>query len=384
MNEAKLKRNWAEIELSALEFNYHQIRKHIGENKKFLGVVKANAYGHCAVQVAMRLESLGADYLAVATYDEARKLRCNGIQLPILILGHTPVELTSYLISYNITQSVSNYEKARAYSAEATRSGKSLKIHIKVDTGMSRLGFRVRGDFFSKTIDDIQHTCDLPNLYPEGIFTHFSVSDESDSGSVEYTFSQFDCFLKTINALAERGRVFEIRHCANSGAIVNYPAMHLDMVRAGIILYGAGEDAEKLGLRSVMSLKSCIYNIGEFGPGTEIGYGRTFCTECDSRIGVIPIGYADGLSRALSNKLSVWTPHGTAAICGNICMDMSMVDLSDVCNVCEGDEVEIFGVHQKVGLVAKMAGTIPYELLCAISKRVPRIIIEAYNEHKNI
>lgn len=375
MNEVQLKRTWAEIDLSALEYNYQRIREHVGKGKKFLGVVKANAYGHGAIQIAMKLEKLGADYLAVATFDEAKELRCNGIQMPILILGYTPVELTEALIAHDITQTVSSFEKAKAYSAQAKRCGKVLRVHIKVDTGMSRLGFRVRGASFENALDEIQAACDLSHLYPEGIFTHFAVSDEPDSENTEYTFVQLDWFLRTIEALAQRGRIFEIRHCANSGAIANYPMAHLDMVRAGIILYGSGEGAEKLGLRSVMRLKSCIYNIAEFEAGAEIGYGRLFCTEHVSRIGVIPIGYADGLLRVLSNRLPVWTCQGSAMMRGRICMDMSMVDLTDLKDVREGDEVEIFGVHQKVDVLAKLAGTIPYELLCAVSKRVPRVYI---------
>ena len=224
-------------------------------------------------------------------------------------------------------------------------------------------------------MNDIQKACNLPNLYAEGIFTHFAVSDEDDQSNAEYTIVQFGLFLRAIDQLAEMGRVFEFRHCANSGAIVNYPMTHLDMVRAGIILYGAGSGAEQLGLQPVMRLKSCIYNIAEFEEGSEIGYGRTYCAESVSQIGVIPIGYADGLFRGLSNKSLIWTSYGPAVIRGRICMDMCMVDLTDLKDACEGDEVEIFGIHQKVDVLAKIAGTIPYELLCAISRRVPRIYI---------
>lgn len=376
MEDTVLRRTWAEIDLDALAHNYQQARRLIGPRTKYLGVVKADAYGHGAVQVSRKLEALGADYLAVSSLDEARELRHGGIQAPILILGHTPPDMVPQLIQYNITQTVSAQAKAEEYSAAAAQCGGTLKVHIKVDTGMSRLGFLVRGRHFDGGVAAIAASCALPNLDVEGIFTHFAVSDEDDSSSEAYTREQFGIFTSVIEALAAEGRTFAIRHCANSGALARYPDMYLDMVRPGIALYGVGADAERLGLRPVMSLKSCVSTIKVFDPETDISYGRTFRTTARTRTGVLPIGYADGLFRGLSNRVSVQTDHGPAPIRGRICMDMTMVDLSDLPDVHVGDAVELFGQRQRVDDLADILGTIPYELTCAVSKRVPRLYLE--------
>lgn len=376
MEDTILRRTWAEIDLDALAHNYRQIRRRIGEKVKYLGVVKADAYGHGAVQVSRKLEELGADYLAVSSLDEARELRLGGIRLPILILGHTPPEMVSQLIQYDITQTVSARAKAEEYSAAAERCGGTLKVHIKVDTGMSRLGFLVRDGHFEGGVEAIAAACALPHLKAEGIFTHFAVSDADDGESEAYTRGQFDLFMRVISALEQKGRCFAIRHCANSGAVARYPEMHLDMVRPGIALYGVGDDAEALGLSPVMHLKSCVSTIKIFDPGTDIGYGRTFRAEEKVRVGVLPIGYADGLFRGLSNKMTIQTEHGPAPIRGRICMDMTMVDLSGLPDVHVGDTVELFGACQRVDVLANLLGTIPYELVCAVSRRVPRLYME--------
>ena len=376
MEDTILRRTWAEIDLDALAHNYERARKRIGPNVKYLGVVKADAYGHGALQVAKKLEKLGADYLAVSSLDEARELRRGGVGAPILILGHTPPEMVPQLIEYGITQAVSARAKAEEYSAAAAESGGTLKVHIKVDTGMSRLGFLVRDGHFDGGVEAIAASCELPNLEAEGIFTHFAASDADDAPSEDYTRRQFAVFQKVIAALAARGRTFAIRHCANSGALARYPEMYLDMVRPGIALYGAGDDAERLGLRPVMTLKSCVSTIKVFDPETDISYGRTFHTEGKTRVGVLPIGYADGLFRGLSNHMAVQTEQGPASIRGRICMDMTMVDLTDKPGVHVGDAVELFGPRQSVDALAKMLGTIPYELTCAVSKRVPRLYME--------
>ena len=376
MEDTILRRTWAEIDLDALAHNYRAARALTGENVKYLGVVKADAYGHGAVQIARKLETLGTDYLAVSSLDEARELRRGGIQAPILILGHTPPDMVSQLIQYNITQTVSARAKAEEYSAEAAACGGRLKVHMKVDTGMSRLGFLVRGRHFEGGIEAIAASCALPNLEAEGIFTHFSVSDEDDESSEQYTREQYDLFMRVLEALEQCGRTFPIRHCANSGALARYPEMYLDMVRPGIALYGVGADAERLGLRPVMTLKSCISTIKIFDPETDISYGRTFHTKDKTRVGVLPIGYADGLFRGLSNQMSVQTESGPAPILGRICMDMTMVDLSGLSSVHVGDAVELFGQKQRVDSLAERVGTIPYELTCAVSKRVPRLYME--------
>ena len=376
MEDAVLRRTWAEIDLDALEHNYRRARTLTGSGVRYLGVVKADAYGHGAVQVGRKLESLGADYLAVSSLDEARELRHGGITMPVLILGHTPPDMVPELIRYHITQAVSALAKAEEYSAAAVACGGTLRVHIKVDTGMSRLGFLVRGGHFEGGIASIAAACALPGLDAEGIFTHFAVADEDGEEDEAYTREQFGLFTAVIDALAQRGRTFAIRHCANSGALARYPEMYLDMVRPGIALYGAGADAQRLDLRPVMSLKTCISTIKVFDPDTTVSYGRTFRTTERTHMGVLPIGYADGFFRGLSNRASVLTDQGSAPIRGRICMDMCMVDLTELPDVHVGDAVEIFGQRQRVDDLASILGTIPYELTCAVSKRVPRLYLE--------
>ena len=380
MEDTILRRTWAEIDLDALEHNYNAARRKTGPGVRYLGVVKADAYGHGAVQVSRKLEQLGADYLAVSSLDEARELRHGGISMPILILGHTPPEMVPQLIAYHITQAVSARAKAEEYSAEAVGCGGTLRVHIMVDTGMSRLGFLVRDEHFEGGVEAIAASCALPGLDAEGIFTHFAVSD-MDGGEYEaYTREQFDVFTRVLDALAARGCTFRIRHCANSGALTRYPETYLDMVRPGIALYGVGDDAARLGLRPVMSLKSSISTIKYFDPDTTISYGRTFRTGERSRIGVLPIGYADGFFRGLSNRMAVQTAYGPAPLRGRICMDMCMIDLTKLPEVKVGDTVEIFGQTQSVDSLATLLDTIPYELTCAVSKRVPRLYMEQGKE----
>lgn len=278
MNDTILRRTWAEIDLDALAHNYRRAREITGPGVRYLGVVKADAYGHGAVQTAAQLERLGTDYLAVSSLDEARELRQGGIQAPILILGHTPPEMVPQLIANRVTQAVSALAKAEAYSAAAADCGGTLKVHIKVDTGMSRLGFLVREEHFDGGVEAIARACALPNLEAEGIFTHFSVADEDGAGSEAYTRQQFNLFTRVLEALAAKDRTFALRHCANSGALARYPEMYLDMVRPGIALYGVGADARRLDLRPVMALRSCVSTIKVFGPETDVSYGRTFRT----------------------------------------------------------------------------------------------------------
>ena len=375
--ESTLKRTWAEINLDALTFNYHKICEYIGKDVKFLGVVKADAYGHGSVQVSENLQKLGADYLAVSSIDEAMELRSNGITMPILILGHTPKEQVERLILYNITQAVTCVAKAEEYSKEAVKNGGILKIHIKVDTGMSRLGHLCEGEHFEHGIEGIVHVCSLPGLCAEGIFTHFAVADETDDACKQYTKNQFHLFTQVIEEVESRtGKKFKLRHCANTGATVMYPETYLDMVRPGLLLYGYGEYAKKLELRPVMSMKTTVSTIKIYPAGTKISYGGTYTTDRETRIGVVPYGYADGFLRCLSNRYSLMTSDGPAPVRGRICMDMSMIDLTGKQNVDVGDSIEIFGEHNPVEAMSEAAGTIAYELTCAVSKRVPRVYIE--------
>lgn len=374
--ETLLRRTWAEIDLDALSHNYTVLKQLVGEHTKVLGVVKADAYGHGAIQVAKTLEQLGAGYLAVSSLDEARELRHAGITMPILLLGHTPEEYVEELIALDITQTVTCEAKALAYSQRAKSCQKPLKIHIKVDTGMSRLGFLTAGRHFEGGIVNILRACSLEGLHPEGIFTHFAVADEPGEENRQYTREQFSLFCRVIETLEKKGLFFALRHCANSGAVAFYrEEMKLDMVRPGILLYGCGPEAKTLGLQPVMSLKTTVSTIKTYDEGVSVSYGRLYQTEKTTRMGVLPIGYADGLFRSLSSRFSVYTEDGSAPQRGRICMDMCMVELSGLDNVQVGSEIEIFGRHSSVEQLASIAGTIPYELLCAVSKRVPRIYL---------
>jgi alanine racemase len=367
------KRTWAEISLDNLRHNYFAIRSAIPASCRFLGVVKADAYGHGATQVASMLEKCGADYLAVSCLDEAMELRDNGIRLPVLILGYTPSEYTAELIENNITQTVTCLEKAEEYSAAASALGRKLRVHIKVDSGMSRLGFLCNGSSSETEIDHIAQSCRLPGLYPEGIFTHFAVSDESGEDNRSYTLKQFSVFMHVISVLEkDYGITFKLRHCANSGAVVSYPETALDMVRPGLLLYGYGDTSGRLGLKPCMRLYTTVSAIKYYEAGTSISYGRRYVTERYSRIGVLAAGYADGLPRTASGKCSFFTPRGIAPQVGTICMDMCMADLTDLGPVEVGTEVELFGEHADLCALAAAAGTIPYEILCDVTKRVPR------------
>ena len=378
--DSTLRRTWAEIDLDALAHNYRALRARMGEQSRFLGVVKADAYGHGAVEVSRTLEELGAEYLAVSNLDEALELRQGGVSLPILQLGLTPADQTAQAIACRVTQAVWSESAALAFSREAQRAGGTLKIHIKLDTGMSRLGFPCDGGSFDASLEAIRRVCALPGLEAEGIFTHFAVSDEADEASRAYTLRQYRQFTAMTEALAGKGLAFAIRHCANSGAAAGYPQFACDMFRPGIVSYGIGHQAEDLGLRPVMTLKTVVGAVRELPEDTAVSYGCTFRTARPSRIGVLPIGYADGLHRTLSNRWQVWTPWGTAPIVGRICMDMCMADLTGLPQVREGGEVEVYGIHNSVNDAARLAGTISYELTCAVSRRVPRVYFRSGRE----
>ncbi len=369
------KRTWAEISLEALRHNYKAIRARLPEGCRFLGVVKADAYGHGATQVSHLLQDAGADYLAVSCLDEAMELRRSGIYLPILILGHTPAEFTETLIRNELTQAVTCLAKAEEYSQEASRLGLTLRVHIKLDTGMSRLGFLCAGARFDEGVENIARSCALPGLEAEGIFTHFAVSDEPGADNEAYTRAQFALFLRVIDAVGARGIRFAIRHCANSGAVVHYPEMLLDMVRPGLLLYGYGDDTGTLGLQPCMRLVTRITTIKHYDAGTSVSYGRRFTTDRTTRMAVLGIGYADGLPRLCSNRCSFAVAGGLAPQRGSICMDMCMADVSDLPAASVDSEVEIFGRSCSLEALSAAAQTIPYELLCAVSKRVPRVYL---------
>lgn len=368
------KRTWAEVSLGAIAHNYNAMRARLAPGCRYMGIVKANAYGHGADRVARTLEELGCDYLAVACLDEAVALRRAGISLPILILGYTPPEYASVLAENRITQAVGSLAVAQALNDGLAGSGKTLKVHLKLETGMGRTGFRAYG---AGALEDTAQAAALPHLYPEGIFTHFCVSD-ADAGVRDFTDVQFRRFREGVAAVEGRtGRAFDIRHCTNSGAMLAFPETYMDMVRPGIALYGLypGPETGGIDLIPAMELKTRVAYIETHEPGDTISYGRTFTVERPSRIAVLPIGYADGLHRVLSNRLTLSINGQRAPQVGRICMDMCMADVTGL-DVRPGDEAEIFGRTIPAGDVAALAGTIHYELTCAVSGRVPRVYVD--------
>ena len=364
MDERKT-RAWAEIDLGALEHNYRELRKRLRPDCRFLGVVKSNAYGHGAVPVAQKLEALGCDYLAVAFLEEVRELRQAGICLPILILGRTDPALARELVEADATQCISDYETAKALSKALT---KPLKCHLKLDTGMGRLGFDGLKD-----MEQMLEILNLPNLDFEGVFTHFSSADEENGEA--WTRAQFEQFTAVCAELERKsGHKFAIKHCANSGAVVNFPWSQLDMVRPGIALYGYynGYGAQRLDLQPLMELRAKVQQIRSFPAGKSVGYGRTWTATEDRQIAVLSIGYGDGYFRAFSNRAFVDIHGRRLPVVGRVCMDMVMVDVTGQA-VSVGDIATVYGGAVPITELAAQLGTISYELCCDVSPRVPRL-----------
>jgi alanine racemase len=375
--QTPLRRTWSEIDLDNLAYNFEAIRRCVGENTKLLGVVKGDAYGHGAVSVARKLAELGAAYLAVSNDEEAAEIRSAGVGLPILILGCTPSDQSERILNLGFTQTVADLESARAYDAAAARLGLRMKVHVKLDTGMGRLGFQCDDKHFDESLREILTVLSLPHLDVEGVFTHFAVADEETSEAEAFTLMQHERFTRMADETERQsGFHFRLRHCCNAGGIAFHPEWAGDMVRCGILLYGTGELAERLSLRPVMRLKTVVSAIKNYDEGVSISYGRTFYTQSRARIAVLPIGYADGLYRALSNLLVVRTPYGEARQVGRICMDMCMIDVTEQPDLKVGDEIEVYGEHMLCETAAKLCGTISYELLSAVSRRVPRLYFE--------
>ena len=377
--EREMTRTWAEISLGALRQNAMALRAAIPAESSLLGVVKADAYGHGAIRCAAALREAGCAYLAVACAEEALALRGAGETLPILILGAADPAAADELAANGVTLAVESEEKGRVLSA-ALRPGRRLKIHIKLDTGMGRLGFPASD---AEAIDGAVRVLTLPGLVPEGVFTHFAVSDTP--GGEEYTREQFRLFTAAADRMERAwGGSFALRHCANSGAVLFFrdEGMCLDMVRPGLLTYGIYPDERRGGvdLTPVMSLKSRVAALTRHKKGDSISYGRTWTAERDTTLAVLPIGYADGLHRCLSNKLEVWLNGRRVPQVGRICMDMCMLDVTDLPGVLPGDVATIFGSGTRgeptAAELAVKAGTIPYELVCAVSPRVPRIYLE--------
>lgn len=370
-------RTWAEISLDNIERNCREISKSVSRGTQIMAVVKADAYGHGVLEVAKTVLNSGASRLGVSTLDEAIQLRQNGIDSPILVFSGSLPSRAQEIVEYDITQTVFNYDIAFAISEVAKTKATKAKIHIKIDTGMTRVGF-MSGYSAVKNIMEIQK---LPGITIEGIFTHFASADEDDTA---YTQLQFDRFMNIIDELGRIGIHIPVKHCCNSAAMLRFPNMHLDMVRPGLIMYGLypSDDVKwrSIDLKPAMMLKANISHIKSVEKDTFISYGRIFKTNRESIIATVPVGYADGYTRLLSGKGRVLIKGEYAPVVGKICMDQCMVDITGIDGVKTGDEVVLFGSqegrHISVEEIAERIGTINYEVVCVVGKRVPRIYVK--------
>ena len=367
---------WAEIDLDIIGNNMTNIKKLVGD-KEVMAVVKADCYGHGAVEVSETLLENGASRLAVAMISEAIKLRDINITAPIMILGYTPLYLGEELINYDIEQTIYDLDYAKELSDIAIKLNKKAKVHIALDTGMGRIGFLPTEESL-KSIVEISF---LKGLDITGIFTHFSSADEKDK---EYTINQFEKMQSFIKSLNNLGINIPLTHASNSGAITDMPNTYLDCVRAGIIIYGYypsnDVDKTKISIEPALTLKAKIAHVKELDKNMYVGYNRKFMTTDKTIVATIPIGYADGYSRKLSNNGHVIINNKLAPIIGNVCMDQIMVDATNVGPVKTGDEVILLGKSNNVKYdaddMAKDVGTINYEIICALKNRVPKVYIK--------
>lgn len=369
-----LKRTWVEIDLDALKNNYRKILNKC--NAEIIPAVKADAYGHGGVEIASALQSFGNDFFAVSNVAEAIELRENGITGKILILGYTPEEGVEYLLKYDISQCIYSEDYAEIISNKAKTLGGKIKSHLKIDTGMGRIGFVLREEDLD--LCGIERVLNLEGLDFEGIFTHFPSADSKLKNDVEFTKNQYKKFTQTVSVLEEKGYKFKIKHCCNSAGLWAFDNMHMDAVRPGIILYGINP-SEDIDVSSdfipVMSMYSVVSMVKDAYVGDTVSYGRTYTADKKRKIATISAGYADGIPRLLSNKGYVYINGKRAPIIGRICMDQFCIDVSDIEDVKIGDTAEIFGKNISVTEVAKIAQTIGYEIICGVTKRVPRIKI---------
>lgn len=379
-----LERTWAEIHLDRLQANAAYIKSLLNPDCRLMGVIKANAYGHGAVESAYALRRAGVSWFAVSNLEEAIELRDGGVDEPILILSYTPASQVVRLAQHRVTQTVVSLQHAHELSAAAVEAGVHLNVHVKVDTGMSRVGFFAHGEQdIATAVAEIAESCGLPHLHAEGIFTHFAVADAVDDSG--FTLKQYDRFVGVIDALAARGVTFSLRHCCNSAATLRYPEMHLDMVRAGIILYGLAPDVTMLEQMApftpVMELKTAVSLIKDLPPHTPLSYGCTYESDRAMRVATVPIGYADGYARLLSNRACMAVDGQRAPLIGRVCMDQCMLDVTDIPSVEEGAEITVFGSDTVTATeLAEIVGTINYEVVCAVSRRVPRVFYDAGEE----
>ena len=362
-------RTWAECSESAFLGNLRAVKEMAGYSN-ILGIIKANAYGHGSVHAARLIEIISDGGFAVATLAEAIELREAGITLPILVLGPTEPVFFHELTSYHLTQTVADLGHAERYSEEAKKHMRPLKCHMKLDTGMGRLGFTESSDAVRAT--------SLEGVEYNGIFSHFAVSDVA--GGEEYTLAQLEKFNGLVQDVEHGGGVkFRYKHIANSGGIENFPQSRLDMVRPGIVLYGYPASGKRIpGIEPVMELKTRVVQVKRLKKGDSVSYGRRYIADKLITIAVLPVGYADGLSRSLTGRLNVLVNGRKAPQIGTICMDMCMIDVTDIEGVESGSVVTVFGREPGFTAqdMAELRGTIPYEVLCNVSSRVPRIWIK--------
>lgn len=373
----------AVVDLTAIKNNIKNIRKKIGESIKMICVIKADAYGHGAVESARAMVDAGADMFAVAFIDEAIELRKNGIDKPILILGYTSSSRMDDVVNFDVSQTIYSKQIAEELNEAAKRNGKIAKGHIKLDTGMGRIGFR------EDDIADIKYISTLENICLEGIFTHFATADEADKS---FTYEQAKRFKEALDKLKDKEIDFDIIHCSNSAGIMEFDDLAFTAVRPGIIQYGLYPSDEvnkdKLDIVPAMSLKSHISFIKTVEEGTPIGYGRAYYAPTKKVIATVPVGYADGYLRGMKNGGRVIINGKYAPITGRVCMDQFMVDVTDIDDVKIGDEVVIMGkqggLEVSADEIASVMGTINYEVICLISRRVPRVYFEDGRKVKTV
>ena len=376
-----LKRAWAEINLDALAENLQTIRRTTQKSAKIMAVVKADAYGHGVKYCAAKLQAAGADWFGVSNMEEAIQLRGHHISNPVLILGYTPATQAAELARSGFAQTVFDLSYAQELSQEAVKAGVTVRAHIKIDTGMGRLGFLCYDQTaMADAVAEIAQVCALPGLVCEGFCTHFACADEMNN---DFTESQFQRFVCTRQMLADKGITFTLHHCCNSAALMRYPHMHLDMVRPGIILYGLPPSPgmkDLLPLHACMQFKTVISMLKRVNKGTGLSYGHAYHMPDDGLVATVPIGYADGYIRTLSGKADMLVRGVRAPVVGRICMDQLLLDVTNVPGVCEGDAVTVFGQDgdQTITLdeLAAQVGSINYESACLVGKRVPRIYLQ--------
>ena len=370
-------RVYAEVNLDAICQNVQNVMQKVGQSTKVMAIIKAGAYGHGAIPVAKALQEIGVFAFGVATAKEALALRRAGIQNGILILGPVFSEDLPRLLENNVSMTISCLDMAKEVEEVAALHHKNAKIHIKVDTGMGRIGLAAN----ASSLNELRQILALSHIEAEGIFTHFACADEKDLTSCLH---QKDLFLKFIKAAEEKGMHFSLHHMCNSAAIMEFKDDFLDMVRCGITTYGLypSDEVQKenLALTPAMQLKSHISFLKTVPEGFAVSYGSTYITQKETKIATIPVGYADGYPRALSSKGEVLIRGQRAKIIGRICMDQCMVDVTDIPNVQRLDEVTLIGTdgkeHISIEEIAEVSGGFHYELLCGISSRVPRVYIQ--------